>query len=73
MGRKLVCKACYRDKYAKICDYCKQVIEANIKFVVDDEKTYHRECFTCSKCGRPIDGEKFNIKGNNRICLKCPN
>ncbi|XP_028397639.1 four and a half LIM domains protein 2-like [Dendronephthya gigantea] len=72
MGRKLVCKACYRDKYAKICDYCKQVIEANIKFVVDDEKTYHRECFTCSKCSRPIDGEKYNVKGDKRICLKCP-
>ncbi|WP_395241596.1 LIM domain-containing protein, partial [Salmonella sp. s51933] len=72
MGRKLVCKPCYREKYAKTCNHCRQIIEANIKFVVDDDNYYHRECFTCSKCNRPIDGEKYHVKGDKRICTKCP-
>ena len=66
-----VCQNCYRDKYAKRCAKCEQLIEGSVKFVAYDEKFYHRDCFTCAKCDQPLAGEKFRVRGEDKVCMKC--
>ena len=66
-----VCQACYRKKLAKRCDNCESLIEGSVKFVTYGEKFYHRECFTCSKCSKPLAGEKFRLNGAQKVCIAC--
>lgn len=66
-----VCQNCYRERYAKRCGSCEKLIEGNTKFVAYAEKYYHRDCFTCSKCGKALAGEKFRIRNDEKVCLDC--
>lgn len=66
-----VCQDCYRNNYAKRCAACENLIEGSVKFVAYDEKFFHRDCFTCAKCGTPLAGEKFRVVGDEKVCIKC--
>ncbi|XP_031566134.1 testin-like [Actinia tenebrosa] len=66
-----VCQDCYRERYAKRCAACDKLIEGNTKFVAYSEKYFHRDCFTCSKCEKPLAGEKFRIRDEQKVCLSC--
>ena len=66
-----ICQDCYRDNYAKRCAACLQLIEGSVKFVAYDEKFFHRDCFTCAKCGLALAGEKFRVVGSDKVCINC--
>ncbi|XP_044177392.1 four and a half LIM domains protein 2-like isoform X2 [Acropora millepora] len=66
-----VCQDCYRSNYAKRCATCNELIEGSVKFVTYDDKFFHRDCFTCAKCGRTLAGEKFCIMKGDKVCMNC--
>ncbi|XP_073252671.1 testin-like isoform X2 [Porites lutea] len=66
-----ICQDCYRNSYAKRCAACQELIEGSVKFVAYDEKFFHRDCFTCSKCGLALAGEKFRVLSNEKVCINC--
>ena len=66
-----VCQDCYRNNYAKKCAACDQLIEGSVKFVAYDEKFFHRDCFTCAKCGMALAGEKFRVVDGDKVCISC--
>lgn len=44
------CVSCYEDKHAKRCSQCQKAIVADVEYLEFDDKYWHKECFTCSKC-----------------------
>ena len=48
-----------------------ELIEGSVKFVAYDKKFFHRDCFTCVKCGIPLAGEKFRVVDGEKVCIKC--
>jgi len=49
----------------------KPLTDTNVKFVVYGDKSYHKDCFVCAKCKKSLSGEKFFVKGDDRICTDC--
>lgn len=66
-----VCQDCYRNNFAKRCAACEKLIEGSVKFVAYGEKFYHRDCFTCARCGMALAGEKFRVVEDEKVCIKC--
>ena len=44
------CSNCYEDKHAKRCSRCQKAIVADVEYLEFEDKYWHKECFTCSKC-----------------------
>ena len=44
------CVNCYEDKHAKRCSRCQKAILADVEYLEFEDKYWHKECFTCSKC-----------------------
>jgi hypothetical protein len=44
------CVNCYEDKHAKRCSRCQKAIVADVEYLEFEDKYWHKECFTCSKC-----------------------
>jgi hypothetical protein len=44
------CVNCYEDKHAKRCSRCQKAIIADVEYLEFEDKYWHKECFTCSKC-----------------------
>ncbi len=44
------CANCYEDKHAKRCSRCQKAIVADVEYLEFEDKYWHKECFTCSKC-----------------------
>ena len=44
------CVNCYEEKHAKRCSRCQKPIVADVEYLEFDDKYWHKECFTCSKC-----------------------
>ena len=65
------CQDCYRAHFAKKCKVCQQPIEESLMFVAYGEAFFHRNCFTCSKCGLSLELEKFYLIGNDKMCVSC--
>jgi len=64
----LRCQCCH-ERGAPNCARCgKKVID---KSVATDEGTYHRECFTCGLCRRPIEGQYRSSQDHGIICCSC--
>jgi len=62
------CVNCYEDKHAKRCSQCQKAIVADVEYLEFEDKYWHKECFTCSKC----QVEKKRRRRNSfydRICL----
>ena len=50
------------------CYACHDEIESNLVSAL--ERTYHPECFTCTKCKEPITDTKFYTHEGNPYCTK---
>jgi hypothetical protein len=44
------CVNCYEEKHAKRCSRCQKAIVADVEYLEFEDKYWHKECFTCSKC-----------------------
>jgi hypothetical protein len=44
------CVKCYEDQHAKRCSRCQKAIVADVEYLEFEDKYWHKECFTCSKC-----------------------
>ncbi|XP_040564616.1 paxillin homolog 1 [Lepeophtheirus salmonis] len=51
----------------KKCDKCDKGIEEG-KIVMDKEKNYHWDCFTCYHCSKPIGGETYFVGKDKNSC-----
>ncbi len=44
------CVNCYEGQHAKRCGQCQKAILADVEYLEFEDKYWHKECFTCSKC-----------------------
>jgi len=63
------CVNCYEDKHAKRCSQCQKAIVADVEYLEFEDKYWHKECFTCSKC--QVEKNKYlNSFYNLLFCRK---
>ncbi|VDL59784.1 unnamed protein product [Hymenolepis diminuta] len=62
------CIKCRQEKFDPTCAKCGKKIDPTIKYSIYQDKSYHRDCFTCSECNKPIDDKKFVIKDGKYCC-----
>ncbi|ELP93135.1 lim domain, putative [Entamoeba invadens IP1] len=68
-GNVLCCVDCFDKKQnQEKCEKCGEVIIGRIARV--DGKVWHPNCFVCSKCGTPLEGD-FIEKDGKRLCFLC--
>ena len=73
---KPTCVDCFTKKEAKTCGKCKNKILPTQTNLVFEDKNYHKECFTCQQCNRPISADEQFYKsddGKGVICNNCVN
>lgn len=72
MEDERVCHDCYLSNHAKTCAGCLKAIEGQERYIVYDNEHYHRTCFICDSCKKPMAGEKFRLRNETeRICMEC--
>lgn len=65
----IVCIACYEDKFSQKCAACtKPITKGGVGY---KGSPYHKDCFTCTKCGGNLVGEQFASKDENPYCVNC--
>jgi len=62
------CPDCYKEKFAAHCGICGKPISGPA--IVTKDKSYHRECFVCSKCGQPLT-KGCGMKDGKLFCATC--
>lgn len=72
---KPYCVGCFTKKEGKYCGKCAKIIAPSQPNLIFEEKHFHKECFTCSKCSRQINSTESFYKGdkgeNDVICAAC--
>ncbi|KAL7057570.1 hypothetical protein AAHC03_016921 [Spirometra sp. Aus1] len=66
---QVVCVPCYEAKYAQRCTKCTEVIRRG--GVTYKGNPWHKECFTCTSCGKQLAGLKFTSKDEQPYCADC--
>ena len=56
--------------FPKCTSYGKMVDGDSVVMKGDEEKIFHKECVTCTRCTDPIVGKYF-VEEGNLICQKC--
>jgi hypothetical protein len=67
----VVCVTCYEDKFAQRCSKCQQVITRG--GITYKGQPWHKECFVCNGCKKPLAGVKFTCKDDAAYCMDCYN
>uniref|UniRef100_A0A7M5X8E1 LIM zinc-binding domain-containing protein n=1 Tax=Clytia hemisphaerica TaxID=252671 RepID=A0A7M5X8E1_9CNID len=63
---------CYGTFHAKRCAKCYEVLtDPKVSYVQYDGKTFHPDCFTCSRCDKSLAKQQFYLDGENKLCEKC--
>lgn len=67
------CIDCFSIKQGKFCAKCSKLIAPNQTNLVFENKNYHKECFTCSKCSKIINSSDpfYKDDDNQVICEPC--
>ncbi|CAL8073071.1 unnamed protein product [Calicophoron daubneyi] len=66
---QVICVPCYEAKYAQRCTKCGEVIRRG--GVTYKGNPWHKECFTCTHCGKQLAGLKFTSKDEQPYCADC--
>ena len=53
------------------CHRCSEPIELGTNYVECKAQTYHRECFCCVTCGRPLYGTYYTSDTGDVSCADC--
>lgn len=64
-----VCVPCYENKYALRCTKCKGVI--NKGGLKCKDSPFHKECFCCTNCNKPLGAEKYTMRDDKPHCIDC--
>ncbi|UYV76032.1 FHL2 [Cordylochernes scorpioides] len=65
----IYCLSCYEDTFATRCVKCnKSITTGGVTYRNDP---WHRECFTCSECARPLAGQRFTSREDRPYCSEC--
>ena len=65
---KILCDECYAKEFASLCHRCNKPILAT-RVTVGNVK-YHKDCFYCDECKKPLDMRFFN-HDNGIYCENC--
>jgi hypothetical protein len=65
----VICVTCYEQQYAQRCTKCNGVISKG--GVTFKNTSWHRDCFTCTSCTKPLAGEKFTSQDDKPYCAEC--
>jgi len=63
------CVPCYEKQYALQCVQCQKPITTG--GVTYREQPWHRECFVCTACKKPLSGQRFTSREEFAYCLSC--
>ena len=70
-GTGKFCEPCHIKLFAPKCAKCNQAIPPYLPFTQIEDKTYHKECFACSRCKQSLANKKFFKNGNLTLCEHC--
>ena len=63
---------CYALFHAKKCAVCYHALtDTNVKYVTYDGKSFHPDCFLCSKCKKTLQGKAIYKHENENYCKDC--
>jgi len=66
-----MCENCYKEKTFPKCTSCGKMVDGeSVVIKGSEEKVFHKECVTCTKCSEPIEGKYF-VEDGNMICHGC--
>ncbi|NXR96127.1 FHL2 protein, partial [Hypocryptadius cinnamomeus] len=67
------CVDCFSKFHAKKCAACKKPIAAlgGAKYISFEERQWHGECFSCTKCSVSLVGQEFLTRQDDILCHKC--
>ncbi|XP_060043605.1 four and a half LIM domains protein 2 isoform X2 [Erinaceus europaeus] len=63
------CVPCYEKQYALQCVQCNKPITSG--GVTYREQPWHKECFVCTACKKPLSGQRFTSRDEFAYCLSC--
>ncbi|XP_028903454.1 four and a half LIM domains protein 5 isoform X1 [Ornithorhynchus anatinus] len=63
------CVPCFQKLFAHLCVSCKKEITTGGVNVRD--QPWHRECFLCAGCKKPLSGQRFISKDERPYCVAC--
>mmetsp|Transcript_124963 Transcript_124963/g.400324 ORF Transcript_124963/g.400324 Transcript_124963/m.400324 type:complete len:413 (-) Transcript_124963:410-1648(-) len=71
-GNQIACHACYEKKHPPVvCAKCGWTVQGRV-LRGDGGKTFHPECFACSRCRKEIDGSYMHTDdGTGYLCTAC--
>ena len=67
----IFCITCFVRNFSPNCDKCRGPIAPHQIATKYEEKSFHRECFCCARCKKPLANKKFFKAGNILICEDC--
>jgi hypothetical protein len=70
-GEGTFCSQCFMQAYSPKCSKCHNAIGPHQIATNYEEKAFHRECFLCARCKKPLANKKFFKAGNILICEDC--
>ncbi|VDD80849.1 unnamed protein product [Mesocestoides corti] len=65
---EVYCIDCRKQKFDPRCHKCHLKIDPTVRYPIDGDRSFHRECFVCSKCGTSLDGRRFCMKDDQYVC-----
>jgi len=66
-----LCEGCYKEKIFPKCSGCGKMVEGeSVMMEGSEEKIFHKECVSCSRCDQPITG-KYYVEDQNMVCQAC--
>ncbi|OCT92468.1 four and a half LIM domains protein 2 [Xenopus laevis] len=63
------CVQCYEKQFAMHCAQCKKAITTG--GVTYRDQPWHKECFVCTGCKKPLSGQRFTSRDEFAYCLNC--
>lgn len=66
---KNYCIPCYEKQFAMQCVQCKKAITTG--GVTYHDQPWHKECFLCTGCKKPLTGQRFTSRDEFAYCMDC--
>lgn len=64
-----ICQECYNNYHTDKCKGCRKPIVDKIILALNEK--WHRGCFKCCKCNKPVIEDTFAVEGDAPLCSRC--